>query len=241
MQPERVEFTDEERSGLYKAIHTRRDVRSHFMDKPISPQVMARILHAAHRAPSVGFSQPWNFILIRDGAIRTRIKESFEEERRNSSEMLKGERRSKYDSLKLEGIMESFLNLCVTYDPTRFGPFVIGRGSIPQTGIYSVCCAVQNLWLAARSEGVGVGWVSILSNDTIRECLRLPPHVEPVAYLCMGYAREFAKRPDLEEAGWLPRTRLSSVVAFERWEGESGPQWTQLHNEMDSIDMEHRD
>ena len=229
-----MDFTDEERNGLYKAIHTRRDVRSRFTQRPIPDGVLARILRAAHHAPSVGFSQPWNFILVGDPSTRGRIKRSFDAERDRSSAMLEGERRSKYDSLKLEGIMESFVNVCVTYDPTRFGPFVIGRTSIPQMGIYSVCCAVQNLWLAARSEGVGVGWVSILSNDTLRECLHLPAHVEPVAYLCMGYVEEFAKKPDLETAGWLPRTSLSSVVGFERWEGEPQDSWKPLRQTLDA-------
>lgn len=230
-----MDFTDEERNGLYKAIHTRRDVRARFTQRPIPDVVLARILRAAHHAPSVGFSQPWNFILVSDQAARSRIKRSFDEERARASAMLDGERRAKYDSLKLEGIMESFVNVCVTYDPTRFGPFVIGRTSIPQMGIYSVCCAVQNLWLAARSEGVGVGWVSILSNDTLRECLHLPPHVEPVAYLCMGYVEEFAKKPDLETARWLSRTSLSSVVAFERWEGEPQESWKPLHQTLDAM------
>ena len=229
-----MDFTDEERNGLYKAIHTRRDVRARFTRKPIPDVVLARILRAAHHAPSVGFSQPWNFILVSDPATRNRIKGSFVEERARASAMLEGERRAKHDSLKLEGIMESFVNVCVTYDPTRFGPFVIGRTSIPQMGIYSVCCAVQNLWLAARSEGVGVGWVSILSNDTLRECLHLPSHVEPVAYLCMGYVEEFAQKPDLETAGWLPRKSLDSVVAFERWEGGPQDDWGSLYKALDA-------
>ena len=228
-----MDFTEEERNGLYKAIHTRRDVRARFTSRPVPDEVLARILRAAHHAPSVGFSQPWNFILIGDHATRSRIKESFDAERERSSAMLEGERRAKYDSLKLEGIMESFMNVCVTYDPTRFGPFVIGRTGMPQMGVYSVCCAIQNLWLAARSEGVGVGWVSILSNHTLRECLRIPPHVEPVAYLCMGYVEEFAQKPDLETAGWLPRTGLSSVVAFERWEGEPQDAWRPLREALD--------
>ena len=231
-----MDFTDEERNGLYKAIHTRRDVRTRFIQRPIPDEVLARILHAAHHAPSVGFSQPWNFILIRDHSTRGIIKGSFDAEQERSSAMLEGKRRAQYDALKLEGIMESFVNVCVTYDPTRFGPFVIGRTSIPQMGVYSVCCAIQNLWLAARSEGVGVGWVSILSNDTLRECLRLPPHVEPVAYLCMGYVEEFAQKPDLETAGWLPRTKLGSVVAFEKWEGEAENAWKPLRGALDEAD-----
>ena len=189
------DFSQEERGGLYKAIHTRRDVRSHFVPGGVSDEVLARILDAAHHAPSVGFSQPWNFILIKSD-------ETFEAERGRSLGMIPdGPRRSAYESFKLEGIMESALNLCVTYDPERFGPFVIGRTSIPEAGLYSVCCAIQNLWLAARSEGIGVGWVSILSNETLREVLCIPERVTPVAYLCLGPVGEFASRPDLEEAG----------------------------------------
>ncbi len=224
-----MDFTNEERRGLYKAIYSRRDVRTHFAQKPIEDAVLARILHAAHHAPSVGFSQPWNFVLVRDQKTRTKIKESFEQEKNRSAEMLDGSRRSQYVSLKLEGILESFVNLCVTYDPSKFGPFVIGRTSIPEAGVYSVCCAVQNLWLAARTEGVGVGWVSILSNDVIRECLRLPDHVVPVAYLCLGHVAGFAQKPDLETAGWLPRLDLGEVVAYESWKGEPGAEWSHLH------------
>lgn len=231
-----MDFTSEERAGLYKAIYSRRDVRARFIQRPIPEEAMARILHAAHHAPSVGFSQPWNFVLIRDKRTRERIKESFEEEKDRSADMLEGSRRAQYVSLKLEGILESFVNVCVTYDPTKFGPFVIGRTSIPETGVYSVCCAVQNLWLAARTEGVGVGWVSILSNDAIRECLGLPEHVVPVAYLCLGHVEEFARKPDLEAAGWLSRLDLRDVVAYEGWGGEPGPEWSGFHKAISNPD-----
>lgn len=220
-----MDFTKEERDGLYKAIHTRRDVRAHFTDKSIPSEVLARILHAAHHAPSVGFSQPWNFILIKNSETRRAIRDSFRQEKKRTADMLDEPRRSQYTSLKLQGIMESDINICVTYDPTRFGPFVIGRGSIPQTGVYSVCCAIQNLWLAARAEGVGVGWVSILSNDIIKKCLNLPPHVEPIAYLCLGFVDEFSAKPDLELAGWLPRVGLENVVNYELWNGQPTTQW----------------
>lgn len=231
-----MDFTQEERAGLYKAILTRRDVRTRFTQKPIPTEVLARILHAAHRAPSVGFSQPWNFILIKNNMTRRRIKESFSVERARSSALLEGGRRSHFNSLKLEGIMESFINICVTYDPTRSGPFVIGRNNMPQMGVYSVCCAVQNLWLAARSEGVGVGWVSILSNDVIIECLNLPQHIEPVAYLCIGYVEKFAENPDLEESGWLPRTPLTDVVDFEGWQGDPDITWKELDSKLNGVD-----
>lgn len=222
------EFTDEEKKGLYKAIYSRRDVRSHFTSRAIKDDVLSRILNAAHHAPSVGFSQPWNFILIKDITTKKKIKDSFEEEKNRSSKLVEEPKRTKYLSFKLEGILESPINLCVTYDPSKFGPFVIGRSSIPEAGLYSVCCAIQNLWLAARTEGVGLGWVSILSNDTLKEVLELPEHVVPIAYLCLGYVDEFAQKPDLETAGWLPRLDLKDVVYFEKWQDTKNAGWNQI-------------
>ena len=222
------EFTDEEKKGLYKAIYSRRDVRSHFTSRTIKDDILSRILNAAHHAPSVGFSQPWNFILIKDIITKKKIKDSFEEEKNRSSKLVEEPKRSKYISFKLEGILESPINLCVTYDPSKFGPFVIGRSSIPEAGLYSVCCAIQNLWLAARTEGVGLGWVSILSNDTLKEVLELPEHVVPIAYLCLGYVDEFAQKPDLETAGWLPRLDLKDVVYFEKWQDTKNTGWNQI-------------
>ena len=230
-------FSDIEKQAIYKAIFSRRDVRSQFIgDKNVPNDILGRILNAAHHAPSVGFSQPWNFIVIKNKSVKERVKNSFLREYQKSVSMLdehttedehgiaskqRKQRKEKYLSLKLEGIMESAVNICVTYDPTRFGPFVLGRTSIPETGIYSVCCAIQNLWLAARAEGVGVGWVSIISNDDLKQILSIPPHVKPIAYLCLGYVVEFADKPDLENAGWLPRLDLDKVVCYEQWNGES--------------------
>ena len=222
------EFTDEEKKGFYKAIYSRRDVRSHFTSRSIKDDVLSRILNAAHHAPSVGFSQPWNFILIKDITTKKKIKDSFEEEKNRSSKLVEEPKRTKYLSFKLEGILESPINLCVTYDPSKFGPFVIGRSSIPEAGLYSVCCAIQNLWLAARTEGVGLGWVSILSNDTLKEVLELPEHVVPIAYLCLGYVDDFAQKPDLETAGWLPRLDLKDVVYFEKWQDTKNAGWNQI-------------
>jgi len=218
-------FTIEEKNGLYKAIHSRRDVRSQFTPKPIEDEILSRILNAAHHAPSVGFSQPWNFILIKDTQTKLKVRESFKKERERSSQLIEDPKKSKYLSFKLEGILESPVNLCVTYDPTKFGPFVIGRSSIPEAGLYSVCCAIQNLWLAARTENIGVGWVSILSNETLKEILDIPNHVIPVAYLCLGYVNEFSSKPDLEKEGWLPRLRLKDVIFFEKWGKEENSDW----------------
>ncbi|MFL6323699.1 MAG: 5,6-dimethylbenzimidazole synthase [Nitrososphaeraceae archaeon] len=214
-------LSNQEKEGLYKAIYSRRDVRSHFIaeKKDIPHDALVRVLNAAHHAPSVGFSQPWNFILIKDITTRKKVKDSFEKEFQKSILSLGSDplRQKKYSSLKLEGILESSLNICVTYDSTRFGPFVLGRTSIPETGTYSVCCAIQNLWLAARAEGIGVGWVSILSREDLKNILSIPLNVTPIAYLCLGYVTEFADKPDLEKTGWLPRLKLNEVIYYESW------------------------
>lgn len=222
------DFSPEEKNGFYKAVFSRRDVRSHFTSEPIDEKVLSRILNAAHHAPSVGFSQPWNFILIKDRDTRKKVKESFDKERTRSSNLIDDPKRSKYLSLRLEGILDSAVNVCVTYDPSKFGPFVIGRSSIPETGIYSVCCAIQNLWLAARTEEIGVGWVSILSNDELKKILEIPEHVVPVAYLCLGHVTKFAEKPDLETAGWLSRLDLKDVVYYEKWNSSDDPQWQHI-------------
>jgi len=212
-----IDFSEQERDSFSQAFYSRRDVRSNFTSEQIDDQVLMRILKAGHHAPSVGFSQPWNFILIKNIETRKKIKESFENEKARSSKLIEEPRRSKYLSYKLEGILESSINICVTYDPKKFGPFVIGRSSMPETGTFSVCCAVQNMWLAARTEGIGVGWVSILSNETLRDVLNIPDHVVPVAYLCLGHVSKFETKPDLETSGWLPRLKVDEVVYHEKW------------------------
>ena len=212
-----IDFSEEDRESFYKAIYSRRDVRSNFTSEQIDDQVLMRILKAGHHAPSVGFSQPWNFILVKNIETRKKIKESFENEKARSSKLIEEPKRSEYLSYKLEGILESSINVCVTYDPKKFGPFVIGRSSMPETGTFSVCCAVQNMWLAARTEGIGIGWVSILSNETLRDVLNIPEHVVPVAYLCLGHVNKFETKPDLETSGWLPRLKLDDVIYHEKW------------------------
>ncbi|TLX88494.1 MAG: 5,6-dimethylbenzimidazole synthase [Thaumarchaeota archaeon] len=220
-------FTISQKEGLYKAVFSRRDIRSHFNDKKIPGDVLVRILNAAHHAPSVGFSQPWDFILIKKRDTRLRVKNSFNHEREKSISLLDNDldRQDKYVNLKLEGILESDINICVTYNPERFGPFILGRTSIPETGEYSVCCAIQNLWLAARAEGIGVGWVSILSIEDLRKILGIPNHVKPIAYLCLGYVNKFEDRPDLERLDWLRRTILSKVIHFENWNNTELNNW----------------
>jgi 5,6-dimethylbenzimidazole synthase len=213
------EFSDADREALYRVIGSRRDVRA-FRRDPVPDEVLARILHAAHQAPSVGFMQPWNFLVIREPATRARVRDVFLRENERAAANYAGPRADLYRSLKLEGLEDAPINLCVTCDRTRGGPHVLGRNTIIDTDLYSTCCAVQNLWLAARVEGVGVGWVSILDNDALRAVLGIPAHVVPVAYLCVGYPREFLDSPELERRGWATRLPLEDVVHHERWEGQ---------------------
>jgi 5,6-dimethylbenzimidazole synthase len=231
-------FTLTEKKGLYKAVFSRRDVRSHFIDKKIQDDVLVKILNAAHHAPSVGYSQPWDFILIKNKVTRLKVKNSFIVERKKSISLLDNDldRQDKYIKLRLEGILESDINICVTYDPQRFGPFILGRTSIPETGEYSVCCALQNLWLAARAEGIGVGWVSILSIEDLRKILEIPNHVKPIAYLCRGYVNKFEDKPDLERVGWLRRTILSKVIHFEDWNNTELNNWNNTNKIIQDLD-----
>ena len=220
-------FTAEEQRGLYRAIYSRRDIRT-FKSDPIPPEVLARIILAAHHGPSVGFMQPWDFIIVRDMDVRQQVKGLFDRERQAASSFFDEPRRSHYLSLKLEGILESAVNVCVTCDPTR-AEVVLGRNSIQETDLYSTCCAVQNLWLAARAEGVGAGWVSILKQPQLRKILGIPHHVIPVAYLCLGYPVEFPADPILETAGWRKRMPLEGLVHFDGWEDRSeGGVWEEF-------------
>ena len=209
-------FSTAERATLYRVIESRRDVRA-FRTDPIDTETLARILGAAHHAPSVGLMQPWNFIVIRDAATKSRVKTLFQVQNEGALANYKGARADLYASLKLEGIEEAPLNLCVTCDRTRSGPHVLGRNTVVDTDLYSTCCAVQNLWLAARVEGVGVGWVSILDYDDLRPILGIPTGVVPVAYLCIGYPREFLDEPELQRRGWAARLPLKEIVYQECW------------------------
>ncbi len=158
-------FSIEEREAVYKAIFTRRDVRGQFLPDPIPDDAILRILTAAHHAPSVGFMQPWNFLIIKDIAIRQQIAAVFAEANAEAATMFSEERRDQYRSLKLEGITAAPVNICVTCDRQRGGPVVLGATHMSDMDLFSTVCAIQNLWLAARAEGIGVGWVSILKED----------------------------------------------------------------------------
>ncbi|PTW60889.1 cob(II)yrinic acid a,c-diamide reductase [Breoghania corrubedonensis] len=212
-------FSAPERAAVYRAIHERRDVRGQFLADAIDEAVLSRILRAAHAAPSVGLSQPWNFILIRDDAVRCAVRGAFERANAEAREMFEGDRRALYSDLKLQGISEAPLNLCITCDRRRGGPVVLGRTHAADTDLYSTVCAVQNLWLAARAEGIGVGWVSIFHEADLRRILGLPDHVVPVAYLCLGHVRELYETPELEIHGWAHKHALADMVFEDRWGG----------------------
>ena len=216
-------FNSEEQHGLYRAIYERRDVRSQFLADPIPVEVLARLLHAAHHAPSVGFMQPWDFIVIDDMAIKQKVKALFDEANNQAAERFANEEEEKavlYRRLKLEGIMESPLNLCITCDRQRGGPTVLGRTSILEMDLFSACLAVQNLWLAARAEGIGIGWVSIFDNERLARVLELPEQVYPLAYLCIGYVSEFLPEPELQAKGWRQRLPLEELVHANGWLGK---------------------
>ncbi len=211
-----VRFGDDARAALYRVMELRRDIR-HFRAGEIDEATLARLLQAAQLAPSVGFSQPWGFVIVRDRATRTRIRASFLRCREAESARFPVVRREKYLAYKLEGIEDATLNVCVVADLRDRDEAILGTTAQPEAVRASVCCAVQNLWLAARAEGLGVGWVSIVEPAVLRQELTLPPGVEPVAYLCLGHAAEFRERPLLEETGWSARRDPERAVHRERW------------------------
>ena len=216
-------FSQRERDAVYRAIHERRDVRRGYLPSPMPDKLLGRILSAAHHAPSVGFMQPWRFLLIRDRATRTTVHDLFVEANSAAAASYPDAQREQYTGLKLEGILEAPQNLCVVFNPACERGHGLGRQTMPETALYSVICAIQNLWLAARSEGVGVGWVSILEPDKLRAVLAIPAGMQPVAYLCLGFVEAFSSEPDLERAGWQGRTPLRSVLALDRYDQDWNP------------------
>lgn len=212
-----MHISEAERDAIYKVIFSRRDVRKDFVPEPIPDDVVKRILHAGHHAPSVGFMQPWDFILVRTEETKTAIKEGYNQARTESANQFAKDKREQYLSFKLEGIEEAPLGICVTCDRKRNGPAVIGRTIKPEMDLYSAVCAIQNMWLAARAENIGLGWVSILHDQVLRDTLHIPDDKEIIAYLCLGYVSTFCQQPELEKHGWLPREDINQLIHEEKW------------------------
>ena len=210
-------FSDPERAAVYRVIFERRDVRRNFLPTPIADHVLARILTAAHHAGSVGFMQPWDFVVVRQRATKRAVKQLFKKTNAEAALRYEGSQATLYRSLKLEGIEEAPVNIGVTCSRQRGGKYVLGRSTVRDTDLYSTCCAIQNLWLAARAEGIGVGWVSILDHGALKRVLGIPRPVKVLAYLCLGYVSDFATQPDLATAGWRARIPVEELIHYESW------------------------
>jgi len=202
---------------VYRVIHERRDVRNDFLPDEIPTETLTRILEAAHTAPSVGFSQPWDFLVIRDEAMRQRVHDLAVRQRRAYASSLPKARARAFAALKVEAILDTPINIVVTCDPTRGGRHTLGRYTQPLMAPFSSCLAVENLWLAARAEGLGVGWVSFFDERELAAVLDLPDHLQIVAYLCVGYVKSFPAEPELAGAGWAKRRPLAWAVHEERF------------------------
>ena len=204
-------------ASFYDVVERRRDVRAEFTGEPLDDELLDRILDAAHRAPSVGMSQPWDFVVVEKEETRQAFRDHVAMERDVFRDSLPAERRETFDGIKIEGICEASLGVVVTYDSTRGGQQVLGRYTIADTGLYSTCLAIQNLWLAATAEGLGMGWVSFYREDFLRELLGIPEHARPIAWLCVGHVSHLETIPDLERHGWRSRRPLDEAVHRERW------------------------
>ena len=202
---------------LYDVLYRRRDTRREFTGEPIDPAVLERVLRAAHAAPSVGLSQPWDFVLVSDDHVRREFRDHVLTERKVFDASLDPERAAVFERIKIEGVLESSLGVVVCYDPDRGSPAVLGRHAIADAGLYSACLAIENLWLAATAEGLGVGWVSFYREAFVRELLAIPADVRPVAWLCLGPVTHLEHAPDLERHGWARRRPLDQAIHQEHW------------------------
>ncbi|MCD8444198.1 5,6-dimethylbenzimidazole synthase [Tenacibaculum finnmarkense] len=207
-------FTPENIETLEQIILARRDVRGNrFINTPISKEHLDKILFAGVNAPSVGFSQPWEFVIIKDLKIRNKIKDSFFEENEKAKNLFEGKKADAYTQLKLEGIVESALNIAVFYKPSEHP--VLGQTSMKEAGVYSVVCAIQNMWLMARALNVGLGWVSILNENNVKTILNAPDDRQLIGYLCLGHVDKFYENPELERLKWEKRKNINDVVIKE--------------------------
>ena len=212
------QYSSEQRAGIYRAIRERRDVRSGFLPDPLPGDLLLRLLSSAHQAPSVGLMQPWRFVLIQSPTIREQVFKAFQDASSAEHKAYSGEKAELYSRLTLQGILTAPLNLCVVCDCDSPRGHSLGRHTMPETAVYSAVCAIQNLWLAARAEGVGLGWVSILDPERVKAILNIPPAMKLVGYFCMGFVEKFAERPELERAGWEYRLRLQDVLRSETFD-----------------------
>lgn len=209
-------FTPEDVAVLYDIICNRRDVRGNrFLNKPLEDAVLQQLLDAAFHAPSVGFSQPWEFVLIKENAVKQQVKESFTEENGKAVPAFETEKQVAYSRLKLEGIMEAPLNIAVFYKPSACP--VLGQTSMEEVGLYSVVCAIQNMWLMARALNLGIGWVSILDAEKVKRIVKAPEQNKLVAYLCIGYTDGFYTQPELELLQWEKRKATEASVFYESY------------------------
>ncbi|WP_081072094.1 5,6-dimethylbenzimidazole synthase [Burkholderia cepacia] len=210
-----MRFDDSAIAAVYRAIFERRDMR-HFTPAPVDPAVLARLLRAAHHAPSVGFMQPWRFIRITDPALRTAIHALVEAERRATADAL-GERQDEFMRLKVEGVRECGELLVVALADGR-ERHVFGRRTLPEMDLASAACAIQNMWLAARAEGLGMGWVSLFDVDALRALLRMPDGAKPIAVLCVGHVDAFYAKPMLEQERWAARMPIEACLFENGWD-----------------------
>ena len=210
-------YPDEARAAVQRVIAERRDIRR-FRPDEVPDDVLRRVLEAAHRAPSVGLMQPWRLIVVRSMTTRIGVRRLAQRERLRQADRF-DERAREFLDQKVEGVVEAPLGICVCCDHGDERTEVLGRGTIPETDTYSTACAIENLWLAARAEGLGVGWVSFYRPDDLRALLDIPDRADPIAYLCVGWPDERPSRPGLESAGWSARVPLEDVVMHERWRG----------------------
>ncbi|GAW86741.1 5,6-dimethylbenzimidazole synthase [Bathymodiolus platifrons methanotrophic gill symbiont] len=207
-------FTDQEISGVYRAIAERRDMR-HFIDKPIPAETLGNLLRAAHQAGSVGLMQPWRFIRITDSTLRNAIHQQVEEERQLTAKAL-GERQDDFMKLKVEGILEC-AELLIVALPDKREQHIFGRRTLPEMDIASTACAIQNIWLAARAEGLGMGWVSLFDPEQLSTLLKMPVGSQPIAILCLGHVEEFYSRPMLELENWAEGRALEEFISENYW------------------------
>lgn len=208
-------FSQGDIDAVYRAIAARRDVR-HFVPGAIDEALFARLVNAAHLAPSVGMMQPWRFIRIRSDAVREAIVQLVDEERLATAAAL-GERGAEFMRLKVEGIRECG-ELLVAALMDRREEYVFGRRTLPEMDLASVACALQNMWLASRAEGVGMGWVSLFDPDKLAALLSIPAGGKPVAVVCIGHVAQFYPMPMLEMEGWASRRKLDDMVCVDRWD-----------------------